>query len=87
MALLVASSMVFEEIDNTMNYFIIDLIKNAIIINEPRVDVNDIKLKSETESILITIEYTIRQTNIRHNLVYPFYISQGTNIDIHDKIY
>jgi phage baseplate assembly protein W len=79
--------MIFEEIDNTLHYYIIDLVKNAIIINEPRVDVENIDLKIETEAILITIDYTIRDTNSRHNLVYPFYINQGTNIDIHDKIY
>ena len=79
--------MIFEEIDNSLHYYIIDLIKNVILIHEPRVDVDYIDLKTEIESVLITIEYTIRDTNSRHNLVYPFYISQGTNIDIHDKIY
>jgi phage baseplate assembly protein W len=79
--------MIFEEIDNTLHHFVIDLIKNTIIINEPRVDVENIYLTTETEAVLITLEYTIRYTNSRHNLVYPFYISQGTNIDIHDKIY
>ena len=79
--------LIFEEIDNTMYYFIVDLIKNAIILNEPRVDIEDVKLTTGSESVLITIEYTIRLTNSRHNLVYPFYISQGTNIQSHDKIY
>lgn len=79
--------MIFEEIDNTLHYYIIDLIKNAIIMHEPRIDVENIDLKTAIETVSITIDYIIRDTNSRHNLVYPFYISQGTNIDIHDKIY
>lgn len=79
--------LVFEEVDNTMHHFIIDLIKNAVILNEARVDVEDVKLKIEIGTIFITIEYTVRHTNSRYNLVYPFYINQGTNIEPHDKIY
>ena len=52
-----------------------------------RVDVEDVKLKIEIGTIFITIEYTVRHTNSRYNLVYPFYINQGTNIEPHDKIY
>ncbi len=79
--------LIFEEIDNTMHHFIVDLIKNAIILNEPRIDMEDVTLKIEIAIIYITVVYVVRQTNTRYNLVYPFYINQGTNIDVHDRIY
>lgn len=78
---------IFEEMDNTLYYFVVDLTKNAILLNEPRVDVEDVKLKVEVETVYIIVDYVIRYTNSRYNLVYPFYVNQGTNIDAHDKIY
>jgi len=32
----------------------------------------------EEGQVLIEVFYTIRGTNTRHNLVYPFYLEEGT---------
>jgi hypothetical protein len=36
---------------------------------------------NDKEGILnITLDYTIRQTNRRTNMVYPFYLNEGTDL-------
>jgi len=44
---------------------------------EPRVTVDDVRLDSTRDDageVLIGVDYTIRTTNDRRNLVYPFYV-------------
>ncbi len=79
--------LLFEQMDNSLYYYIVDIIKKAILLDEPRVDVEHVDLEMEQEKVLISVEYVIRSTNTRHNLVYPFFIDQGTNIDRHDRVY
>jgi Bacteriophage baseplate protein W len=77
--------MIFESLTTTFKTYIKDLITTAILYYEPRIDVNKIDLNDTGElegRILISIDYTIRSTNSRYNLVYPFYISQATEVRI-----
>lgn len=56
-------------------------IREAIMIWEPRVGEVDIKALKDTEvpgKINIDIHYTVRSTNNRYNLVYPFYLEEGS---------
>ena len=62
-----------------------------ILSNEPRVDsVNiDIDAHSKAGCLIISIQYRIIESNIRDNLVFPFYLdtswgmeSEDTEIDI-----
>lgn len=72
--------MLFQSLDLTLKTFVIDLIKTAILYHEPRIEVNEINLFSDNELegvLLIDIEYTIRTTNSRRNMVYPFYKGEG----------
>ena len=74
--------LLFESLSATMNTFITNKIKTAILISEPRVTVNNIYLNSSNEVdgiVLIEIEYTIITTNTRHNIVFPFYKTEGFN--------
>lgn len=61
-----------------------DEIKNAIDEFEPRVIVEDTDYNlNETRDVLeIIIYYKIIETNSRRNLVYPFYINEGTDVSI-----
>ena len=61
-----------------------DEIKNAIDEFEPRVIVEDTDYNlDETRDVLeIIIYYKIIETNSRRNLVYPFYINEGTDVSI-----
>ena len=81
-------SQVFEEIDESAVTVIIDLIKRAILFFEPRIQVEHIDVDTENEEdrlsglVRINIIYTIRSTNNRQNMVYPFYFTEGTNVRI-----
>lgn len=72
--------MLFQSLDLTLKTFVIDLIKTAILYHEPRIEVNEINLYPDNELegvLLIDIDYTIRTTNSRRNMVYPFYKGEG----------
>lgn len=54
---------------------------NSILYWEPRIDVDGIEIEPEpgsTGRVFLTIDYRIRKTNARNNLVYPFYLEEGT---------
>jgi uncharacterized protein len=75
--------MVFERITQASKGKINDLVRRAILLFEPRVNVTmvDTRIVSLEEGrIQITVEYTIITTNTRHNIVYPFYFREGTNL-------
>jgi phage baseplate assembly protein W len=74
--------LLFEPLNVTLQTYIKDLVSTAIFYYEPRIQPDDVKLVAAEEEgvVLLTIDYTIRSTNTRHNLVYPFYLNEGTNL-------
>lgn len=75
--------LLFKPLNLTLKTFVKELIKNAILYFEPRIDVEKIQLDNSSEldgKLLIHIDYKIRATNARNNLVFPFYKEEGTNI-------
>ena len=76
-------SQVFNQINTTTQTYIRGLIADAILYFEPRITLEDIQFdtRDALEGMLyIELTYTIRKTNTRTNMVYPFYIKEGTNI-------
>lgn len=73
---------VFEIMDISTQTLLRDEIERAVVMFEPRVDLNRVDFEvDEAAGILrITLDYTIRQTNRRTNMVYPFYLHEGTNL-------
>lgn len=54
-------------------------VRRALTEWEPRIDVQDIQVDAAEENVLlIRVDYLVRSTNVIHNLVYPFYIREGT---------
>lgn len=55
-------------------------LKNAIMAWEPRVTNVEVNMQSDpgSEQLWINIKYAVRSTNNLFNLVYPFYINEGT---------
>lgn len=52
-------------------------VRQALVRWEPRIDLLDVEAGAqpgEPNSLLIRIEYRVRTTNSRFNLVYPFYL-------------
>ncbi|HEY8401704.1 MAG TPA: GPW/gp25 family protein [Cytophagaceae bacterium] len=73
--------MMFETIDSALISQIKGMIEYSILYFEPRITVNDISITKDRENdglLLINIDYTIRKTNNRSNMVYPYYVIEGT---------
>ncbi|MEH1945271.1 MAG: GPW/gp25 family protein [Nostoc sp.] len=73
------SQFLFEEISQGTITGIRGTISDALLYHEPRIDVEEINIdESEEEGLLlISVTYTVRVTNSRFNLVYPFYINES----------
>lgn len=74
------SRYLFEEIDQSLINGLTGIIEDAILNNEPRINTDSVNVtQSSTEAglLLISIYYTIRATNNRYNMVYPFYINEA----------
>lgn len=74
--------LLFEPLDTTLQAYMKDLIRTAILYFEPRIILNDVALEPEVLEgrILIKIDYTVATTNTRNNFVYPFYVEEGVEI-------
>ena len=75
--------MLFETISEGVVTEIRDLIERAILFFEPRVEVERITVGTgrSVDGVLdISIEYRVRSTNTRNNIVYPFYFREGTHV-------
>jgi len=75
--------LLFSPLTLTLKTFVVDLIRTAILYYEPRIDVHSIDIDPVDEQhgvLLIHIDYTIRATNSRMNVVYPFYKEEGNEI-------
>ena len=74
--------LLFEPLDTTLQAYMKDLIKTAILYFEPRIILDDVILEPEPLEgrVVIEIHYTIAGTNTRNNFVYPFYIEEGTQV-------
>jgi phage baseplate assembly protein W len=69
--------MLFEPMSTTMTTFLKDRMKTTILIYEPRINLISLELDSSALNegkLPILLEYEIRATNSRFNLVYPFFL-------------
>jgi phage baseplate assembly protein W len=72
---------VFKSVTTTFKTLLADQISTAIINWETRINLDDLQISEDNKVdglLLILLEYTIRKTNSRGNLVYPFYFAEGT---------
>jgi uncharacterized protein len=74
--------LIFEPLDTTFATFLTDQLRTAILFNEPRVVLENIDYIVDNNGgrIDISIDYTVVATNSRNNLVYPFYLTEATDI-------
>ena len=71
----------FEEIDRSLVNSLTSMISNAILYHEPRINLDELDVsesRDEPGLLMIRLEYTVRSTNSRFNMVYPFYINEAT---------
>lgn len=74
------NNVLFEEMDQGLVNTLTTLISDAILYYEPRITLDRLDVsESETQQglLLITLEYTVRSTNSRFNMVFPFYIHEA----------
>lgn len=68
---------VFESLSTTAATAMQKEIETALLIYEPRININEIRLlpgEKESGRVNVLIDYTVRNTNTRYNLVFPFYL-------------
>lgn len=75
--------LLFSPLDLTLKTFIAEQIKTAILFFEPRITLDKVDISEGNDlegELLIIIDYRVRTTNSRRNLVFPFYKEEGTDI-------
>jgi Bacteriophage baseplate protein W len=75
--------LMFEPISTTLRTFLIDRVRTAILVYEPRIKVINLDIASPDPNegtLRILLEYEVRATNSRFNLVFPFYRTDSNEI-------
>ena len=76
---------VFDTINESTITEIKDIIERAILFFEPRITLEDIDVATEDAlegRLNIQLNYRVRKTNTRSNIVYPFYHLEGSQVHI-----
>jgi phage baseplate assembly protein W len=79
------SELVFESLDTRMKTLMADKVESAILYYEPRVTLERVSLDDSLEVegvVIIGVVYRVKTTNSRFNFVYPYYIREGTDINL-----
>jgi uncharacterized protein len=69
----------FESLGTTTASAMQKEIENALLIYEPRINLNEVRLlpgQKEEGKVNILVDYIVRSTNTRYNLVFPFYLKE-----------
>ncbi|MEK8048735.1 GPW/gp25 family protein [Ideonella sp. DXS22W] len=70
----------FAEITPALVGQVHDLVADAVLEFEPRVVLNGVSVSTERASegvLAVAIDYTVRATNSRFNMVWPFYLDEA----------
>jgi phage baseplate assembly protein W len=73
--------MVFRDLTTTLLTELKDMVEQAIVLWEPRIDllaVDVVQDPAEDGLVRIEVEFVVRRTNTRSNFVYPFYMREAT---------
>ena len=73
--------LMFDDIDTRLVATLEKDLDFAIAFYEPRITLNELSVLQDQQvdgRLLIVLQYTVDKTNTRNNLVYPFYIREGT---------
>lgn len=73
--------LVFEPNTAALRGLVQTRVREALVRFEPRIDVTDVRVETQPEArnyMIIRVDYRIRSNNAFYNLVYPFFINEGT---------
>jgi phage baseplate assembly protein W len=71
---------VFEEVDANLGASVRRAVSDAIIACEPRIQTERIDVDADPDidgMLTVSLQYSIRGTNSRFNLVFPFYVGEA----------
>lgn len=79
--------LVFENLDTRMRTLLVDQIRSAIIYHESRIDLEEVRVEDDPVEVmegrvLIGVTYRVKSTNSRFNFVFPYYETEGTDINL-----
>ncbi|WP_342375414.1 GPW/gp25 family protein [Myxococcus stipitatus] len=75
--------LLFEPMSTTLRTFLKDRVRTAILIHEPRIQLLSLDVSSPDPNegtLQIALEYEVRATNSRFNLVFPFYRTDSNEV-------
>lgn len=75
--------MLFEPMSTTTRTYLEDRIRTSILVYEPRITLLSLHLDTSRQNegrISLIVEYEVRATNSRFNLVYPFYTTGSSEV-------
>jgi Bacteriophage baseplate protein W len=71
---------VFAPINTATVNLVENAVREALTLWEPRVELTKVEVSTERADegkLIVSIDYRVRTTNNRFNLVYPFYLKEG----------
>ncbi|MCC2545348.1 GPW/gp25 family protein [Hymenobacter sp. BT175] len=71
----------FENMDRSSLTHITDVVSKAVLTYEPRISLHEVKVNTDSINdgvIFLEVNYAVRTINSRHNVVYPFYLTEAT---------
>jgi phage baseplate assembly protein W len=74
--------LVFAPLNSSTKSLVAKAITDALVKWEPRIDVLKVQADdaaSNPGTLVVNVEYRVRATNSVFNLVYPFYLREGSN--------
>jgi hypothetical protein len=72
--------LIFAPINTTTVNLVENTVREALTLWEPRIELIKVEVSTERSDegkLLVSIDYRVRVTNNRFNLVYPFYLKEG----------
>ncbi|MFH0783132.1 MAG: GPW/gp25 family protein [Pseudomonadota bacterium] len=72
--------LLFEPMSTTLKTYVAVLIEHSILHFEPRINLKSVRIEPAPPGegrVDIVIDYAVRTTNSRYNLVYPFYLERS----------
>jgi phage baseplate assembly protein W len=73
--------LVFRGMTTTLSTQLKTIIAQAVLFWEPRIDIDAIEVQTDPSQdglLHVRLNYVVRATNVRTNLVYPFYLGEAT---------
>ncbi len=75
------SQYLYEPISDRLVNELSDSVEKAILRHETRIELNQVEITTDDLDaglLRINVQYTLKATNSRYNLVYPFYLNESS---------